>query len=78
MAGMPTDPLYGEIAQRRRWKRQCWLGVVLMIAGASLLIAAFFRQSPVSALLGVGVMAIASQTPISRKQSRIKPWSDDE
>jgi hypothetical protein len=49
-----------------------------MIAGASLLIAAFFWQSSVLALLGVGVMAIASQTPISHKQSRTKPWSDDE
>jgi hypothetical protein len=62
------DPLYGKIIANRRRRFRFRLSVALMVVGFSLLVAAFLRHSAALAIIGVAVMAVASQTPVPRKK----------
>ena len=71
---MLDDPLYGAIVERRRrFHRMCFTGT-LMIVGALIVVVSLFRQSPLLALFGIGIMATASQV----LRSRGKPGADGE
>ena len=54
--------------QKCRW----WFSIILLIAGISLLIVAFWRHSTLLAILAVFLTAIASYTPVGRRRSKQK------
>jgi energy-converting hydrogenase Eha subunit H len=66
---MTTDPTYRTIIDRRRRTRRMLLAVALLLTGASMLVAAFFRQSIPVAVVGIAAMAIAAESLINGNKS---------